>query len=512
MSKIKLILADDELTSRNTIKNYLKDDPDYEIVADFSDGRSALNWLRENDVDILLCDMQMPEMTGVELMRLVHIINEFMPVIAISGFDNFDYVRGSLVNGAANYLLKHELTKERIRTVLDQVREKYRIVPKENSFCRRTGYCIYDSRQYTEKHIRQLVSKGKIAFECINIVPLVLSPDYRLTENIIPAEYKQGIVSAVTDILSQILGQEIQYLVYITQRYHLVILLSFYNMRSNLYMLNTLKNLTGRLQRQIIRMLDLTCTMIIGDVHLELEKAVEESISMEKCLEDKLYLGGNRIVSFAVYSKATYTDEELPRKLWKRLEYELKNEVVGMADTIRSMFEMMEEKHCSREQVIKNVQRMIRMIFDGEKEEEKKLEDKICEYEIFEDFRGEILEIYYHRKMYCSEKRKKYSTVVAHVMEYVEKNYSKEISLESCAQEVGCSYTHLSRIFKQETGIRFVEYLNQCRINKAKSFLIGQDFSMKEIVEKTGFRNYNYFFKVFKESEGMTPSEFAAKN
>ena len=146
MSKIKLILVDDELTSRNTIKNFLMNNKEYEIVADFSDGKSALDWLRKNEADILLCDMQMPEMNGVELMRLVHLINEFMPVIAISGFDNFDFVRGSLINGAANYLLKHELTKEGLLNVLNQVREKYRIIPKENTSCRRTGYCIYRCR------------------------------------------------------------------------------------------------------------------------------------------------------------------------------------------------------------------------------------------------------------------------------------------------------------------------------------------------------------------------------
>lgn len=65
--------------------------------------------------------------------------------------------------------------------------------------------------------------------------------------------------------------------------------------------------------------------------------------------------------------------------------------------------------------------------------------------------------------------------------------------------------------FKKETGLRFVEYLNQQRVNKAKSLLIRNDISMKEIVEQSGFRNYNYFFKVFKEMVGMTPSAFAAK-
>lgn len=57
-----------------------------------------------------------------------------------------------------------------------------------------------------------------------------------------------------------------------------------------------------------------------------------------------------------------------------------------------------------------------------------------------------------------------------------------------------------------------MEYLNQQRVNKAKSLLIRRDMTMKEIIEQSGFRSYTYFFKIFKESEGLTPSEFMAKN
>lgn len=109
------------------------------------------------------------------------------------------------------------------------------------------------------------------------------------------------------------------------------------------------------------------------------------------------------------------------------------------------------------------------------------------------------------------EEKQSYTMPVAKVIEYIKQNYTKDISLEKCAELVGSSYTYLSREFKKETGMRFVEYLNRQRINKAKSLLIRNDISMKEIVELSGFRNYNYFFKVFKESEGTTPSEFAAK-
>jgi YesN/AraC family two-component response regulator len=109
-------------------------------------------------------------------------------------------------------------------------------------------------------------------------------------------------------------------------------------------------------------------------------------------------------------------------------------------------------------------------------------------------------------------KDKTYSPLISQAVEYIYKNYANDISLEKCAEITNSSYTYLSREFKQETGLRFVEFLNRHRVNKAKSLLIRRDVSMKEIVEQTGFRNYNYFFKVFKDCEGITPSEFSSKN
>lgn len=514
MSKIKLAIADDELTSRNTIKNYLKDNEEYEVVADFSDGKSALDWLRQNEVDILLCDMQMPEINGVELMRLVHVINEFLPVIAISGFDNFDYVRGSLVNGAANYLLKHELTKEGLISTLDQVKEKYRIVPHEKTFCRRTGYCIRDAKKFTEENIKTLLKKGEISFECCNVVALAISPDYRFPDQGSASEYKQDVLSAVMDMLAQILGQDYPYLVYVTKKSHLIVLVSFYEVRSNLYMINTLKNLTGRLQRQIIRMLALTSTMVIGEVQTELGKAVQQGLDMEKILEDKIYLGGNRVVAYAVAGKLNYGTGQIPERLWKQLDFELEKGFTGDLDALTEIFNVMEEQRFPRDKVEEICREILRRICrdDNRIENMRQVYSRIEEYEIFEEFRGEIMEICHRIQAKKAEKKNAFSPLVAQAINYIEQNYDREISLESCALSVGSSYTYLSRAFKQETGMRFVEYLNQRRVNKAKSLLIRGELSMKEIVEQSGFRNYNYFFKVFKESEGVTPSEFAAKN
>lgn len=515
MTKIKLIIVDDEMTSRNTIKKLLEDNAEYEVVADFSDGKTAIEWLRKNEIDIMLCDMQMQEINGVELMRMVHVINEFLPIIVISAFDDFKFVRGSLINGAANYLLKHELTKENLIRTLYQVREKYRIVPEERMLYHRIGYCIKDKNEFKAEVIKEMSDKKFIDFTYHNVVPLAVSPDYLFSEGVMPSEYKQELGKAVIDILGQILGREYQYVVYFTKQAHLILLLSFAGITSTLLIINVVKNLTGRLQRQIIRMLDTTVTMVVGEAQANLEAAVQEAYRLDEILKDKFYFGGNRIISAAVSGKIKYRKEEIPESLWKQLNFELSDWKRDSTDVLNEIFSYMEEVRMDREYVYHFCEKVIGLMQEQGmlmEEEKERVLRRIRENEIFEQIRIEIMEWYNSRKLHAEGEKDKYSAIVQRTVDYISKNYDKDISLERCAEEVGSSYTYLSRAFKQETGMRFVEFLNEQRVNRAKSLLLRNNITMKEVAGQAGFRNYNYFFKVFKENEGMTPAEFIAKN
>lgn len=516
MEKIRLVIVDDELTSRNTLKKYLENDKTYEVVADFQNGKTVLEWLRKNPIDILLCDMQMAEMNGVELMRNVHIIDEYLPVIAISGFDDFNYVRGSLVNGAANYLLKHELSKKQLLHALDQVCEQYRIVPKGKKIYRKKGYCIYDVNSFTAKEIRQLTEvEEKVDFCCQNVGCIAISPDYKIWGDINPLEYKQDISKAVIDIIGQILGENYPYIVYITKEYHLIVLVSFLEEKSMLFMLNTLNNVASRLQRMAIRMVDTTLSIVSGDVYDAIEGAISQAGYMQELLKDKFYMGEKWVAHASVTKKIEYSRKDLENKYWEQLDFELANQMQSAVETIHDMLDEMEREHYESERVFLTSQRILQDLEQYGYLDSKQfnvLKEQMRDYEVFGQYRNLILELC-HKKVQDIRKneKKQYSANITRVIEYVNQNYAKDISLEKCAELVECSYTSLSKEFKKETGMRFVEYLNQQRVNKAKSLLIRNEISMKEIVEAAGFRNYNYFFKVFKEIVGVTPSEFVAK-
>ena len=131
-------------------------------------------------------------------------------------------------------------------------------------------------------------------------------------------------------------------------------------------------------------------------------------------------------------------------------------------------------------------------------------------YEVLMDLKAWILNLYQKlmdilHRMKC---RGSYSEMTHKAMEYIQRNYMRDISLQDAADVVGVSGSYMSRLFKEECGRGFTEYLNHVRIEHAKQFIEYGDRKLKEIISQVGFKHYNYFFKVFKELTGMTPLEY----
>ena len=98
------------------------------------------------------------------------------------------------------------------------------------------------------------------------------------------------------------------------------------------------------------------------------------------------------------------------------------------------------------------------------------------------------------------------------VSEYIEIHYMENIRLEHLAKLVGLSEGHFTRVFKEEFGMTFVQYLTNCRISHSKELLIGTDMPTEQIAYKVGMNSYSYFCTCFKRFCGMSPGEKKKKN
>ena len=100
------------------------------------------------------------------------------------------------------------------------------------------------------------------------------------------------------------------------------------------------------------------------------------------------------------------------------------------------------------------------------------------------------------------------SSVIDKAKDYIAARYNKDISLDDVSREVDISPYYFSKIFKEETGENFIEYVTNIRITKAKELLENSEFSMKEICAEVGYSDPNYFSRTFKKNVGVTPTEY----
>jgi len=111
-----------------------------------------------------------------------------------------------------------------------------------------------------------------------------------------------------------------------------------------------------------------------------------------------------------------------------------------------------------------------------------------------------------------SKKKEQSADVIEKAKVYINEKFNKAISLDDVSREVDISPYYFSKIFKEETGVNFIDYITKIRIDKAKELLLYSDLSMKVICCKIGYSDPNYFSRSFKKIVGVTPTEYKEGN
>jgi len=105
-------------------------------------------------------------------------------------------------------------------------------------------------------------------------------------------------------------------------------------------------------------------------------------------------------------------------------------------------------------------------------------------------------------------KKEKSTSIIDKALKYINENYTNDISLDDISMKIDVTPYYFSRIFKEEMGVNFIEYVTDLRINKAKELLADDSYSMKEICKLVGYSDPNYFSRTFRKHEGVSPSEY----
>lgn len=169
-------------------------------------------------------------------------------------------------------------------------------------------------------------------------------------------------------------------------------------------------------------------------------------------------------------------------------------------DTVSSFMQVLSHKDAEERKFVPDA-RVMEYILDGVKKESVPLcEAKACFYFICTEFlRNSPLK----EKSLRSIRNYVYNAIM-----YINEHYREELSLQSIAEAVGCSYNYLSKAFYEQVGIRFSQYVNNYRLQKAIYLLLNGETSVTDIVYETGFSSVRNFNRIFLDATGVSPTEF----
>jgi len=535
---IRVLIVDDDSVARTNLKTLIDwEKAGFDVCGEAANGNSAIQAIKNNIPDIVITDMSMPIMDGVALIEYIEMNYTHIKVIALSGYDDFDYVRQSMKGGAVDYLLKHKLNPELLLNTLMAAQKVIFKDREENEHIQKLNDQLTESRIVMKGNfIRQLVLGGISEKDEIQgkIEELGLSIDTRNLEVVaveiddfhfiqerfnIKEIYK--LISSIADISTDILNDMGKAVISHIEAGKFVIIFSFGNMRSNLYIFNNVITTIDRVKTSIKRYLNITACFSLSSLFNDITEISKYYKEAEIALKDKFFKGKDKIIrgSSAVnigneFLNLDINDEKMIINCLKSIDRQ------KVRDCITAIFEKILKNRASQKSIQMICAELINIINRVAREsaidtkmiysDEDIPYNEMKKYETITEVQEWILNIYEKliSLLEVSKINSDFTEPTKKAMEFIQRNFDKNISLNDAALYIGVNSSYLSRVFKEDYGKRFTEYLNLIRVEHAKFLIENGGSKLKEVVKLVGFNNYTYFFKVFRDVLGMTPLEY----
>jgi two-component system, response regulator YesN len=516
---LKVILVDDEIQIRKGLKWKVDwEEEGFVIAGEASNGKEALQVIAEEIPDLVLTDVRMPVMDGMQLVKALSAEYPDIKVIVLSGYADFEYVRSSLVEGVKDYLLKpvdpKELTAALRKSKGEVEAEKQR--KKESDRMKQ-----FHSEEIREQYLLHLVKDewaGKnIAAERLSQLKLdVLGEDVDV--QFITVEIRSRDREQVRELFLpfKMLCRELSY-------EHEGII-SFYD-TSYSNMLHFLchhhsgeeqiPHFVQKLQKSVSTYLNLETVIGLGKVVKGLTQLKNGYISALLSWSQSSAEATSQLIDGSTNKQAIEFNEDAEWKLSNSMEQ-------GEFETFQKHL-LTTLAECDRQSVMSYSFAASRLLFmlgsiarkydlytDDMKKKMWNCQLVIWELTSRERAKEELLELARMIVEKVSETRRSSNgnAIVENVRKYMDRHYANEISLTSLADQFHINSAYLSEMFKVLVGQNFSDYLVDLRMDKACSLLMDEQLKIIEIAHLVGYSNSGYFSTVFKKRFGLKPIDY----
>lgn len=523
----RTLLVDDDFLVRTylkTLKAWGK--AGYELIGDVRDGEEALAALEESPANVVITDISMPLMDGIELIRRIRELNHTVYIIVLSCHDDFDYVKEAMRLGANEYILKNTLNENTLYDLLVKSAKQIEKQIEKGSKDERTRKLIRMGSHTLKYHYFNGIISGTlegeerkrkkeeagIAGEYGNsaVISMFLVDWNEQSQLWSPLEEEQ-YSGVFRHRLRERLDEQLQEdqgcveIIYLGAGIFCCFL-DLSVMRRSSVMLQRLTDVAGVCFKFCSREphkfgIGVSNICIGGD---GIRQAYQQAREMMKLSfyddSDILYFDCQKEIGGVLPLPAERLFEYIETIKTGRRQQELDS-------LFKKVMEEFRRCHTDSKLVITWLKRL-----DKRAGIERAAEVYMGIHKI-----GQLEEIAaaYGRELFAEKKLvipPGVSNTVKHALEYIHRHYKMPISLQDTADAAGVNAAYLSYLFKQEMSIGFSNYLQECRLEFAKELLERTNYKVKDVAREAGFQDYRYFSKILKKATGSSPAEYRENN
>ena len=498
----RMMIVDDEDQERFGIQYLLKKTGIEFQYIEAENGMEALEKLKENTVDILLTDVKMPFLDGLELAKIVRERFPKMQIIFFSGYDDFTYVKQALSIQAVDYILK-PVNPSEFQKVITLVVER---VEKDKTM-----------HQHTQQfhHVYALTRLlNKIPYE-------KLKSEYPENELQFLEYYRRMLL---LEFEEDFFGKEVEDIQDLKEKLNDIVFVPY-----ELIDLNPVQGVLmfGDEMKDIAffrEMAKRICTWIQKEYSVQCFIAVSSEIyspeqigavyqQTESCLEERFFHK-----DIYVYPIQPNESEEEVRsanisQFLNSIEEDIK---FRDAFSLRKNLEIILKKCRDNEFrsyiytrfICANLLKVLYQGIPGQQEQLSSKVEELYQYHHFSEIEESLRETMEQVVENLNLQQDSPKHMISIVEKYIHEHYRDGLSLDILADKVFLTPHYLSSIFRQEKGIGFSKYIKRVRMDKAEELLKTTNIKINDICKAVGYTNLSYFCKTFRNEYGVTPEKY----
>jgi two-component system response regulator YesN len=525
----QLMIVDDDIIIRRGLSQAIPwEEYGIGIAGVAGDGQTALQMMENKVPDIVIADIRMPRVDGLEFAKLVRAKYPEVKVILLTAYKDFEYAKTALQLQVCDYLLKPvdnqallEVVNRAVLAKAEQHKINRKLEESTPLLLQQFLLGLIEER-YSPSEIRTKLELLELETLEPPLVVVVIKVDdyYQTNERVVKKEVLKSAVSGIVIELTQAAkGLEID-----SGQDELVVLYPA-GAHPAEQLLTEANQWAETIRQTVLQRLKTTVTIGIGKIAKSLSEIGRSYADACSVLEIRHILGKNQVFfgpDLPMTSENVTVDVyPIARKLLQQLKLGLLEEALTLVNRVE---QQIRAERCLALDHLQMIGMELAVLLFAEVKEWPEIGAKISQKydsyqfnfaikqaqtvtEVFDRLREVIREI-------CTAvntlRKSLQHNLITQAIGYITANYNKtDLSLHDVAAQIHLSPTYLSNTFKKEQGINFSDFILELRMKKAMELLRGSDFKVYEVAELVGYNNVHYFSACFKKyTNGISPTDF----